>query len=214
MEKEIIENIIKFVEDYFEKDASGHDFYHTLRVYKLARKIAEKEKADIFLTSIIALLHDVDDCKIVGEKGELFENTKKVLQQNNFNDEMINLICSEISKISFKGNGVNKPVTLEGKIAQDADRIDDLGAIGIARTFTYGGSIGRTIYSPKIPIRDTVSEKDYIANTGTSIGHFYEKKLKLLDLINTEEARKLAMHRTQYIKDYLDEFFAEWEGIK
>ena len=93
---------------------------------------------------------------------------------------MIDLICSEISKIIFRGNGVNKPDTLEGKIVQDADRIDDLGAIGIARTFTYGGSIGRTIYSPKIPTRDSVSEKDYIINTGTSIGYFYEKKLKTI----------------------------------
>ena len=214
MNKDLVEKIIKFVENYFEHDATGHDFYHTLRVYKLAKKIAEKENADVVLTSLIALLHDVDDCKLVGEEGVLFKNTKKVLQDNNVDEETIDLICSEISKISFKGNGVNKPATLEGKIAQDADRIDDLGAMGIARTFTYGGSIGRTIYSPKIPIRDSVSEKDYITNTGTSIGHFYEKKLKLLDLINTDEARKMAEHRTQYIKDYLDEFFAEWEGTK
>lgn len=93
---------------------------------------------------------------------------------------MIDLICSEISKITFRGNGVNKPDTLEGKIVQDANRIDDLGAVGIARTFTYGGSIGRTIYSPKIPTRDSASEKDYIINTGTSIGYFYEKKLKTI----------------------------------
>ena len=214
MNENLVKNILKFVEEYFKNDATGHDFYHTLRVYKLAKKIADKEKADIFLTSIIALLHDVDDCKLVGEDGVLFKNTKKTLYENNVDDKTIDLICSEISKISFKGNGVNKPATLEGKIAQDADRIDDLGAIGIARTFTYGGSIGRTIYSPKIPIRDSVSEKDYITNTGTSIGHFYEKKLKLLDLINTDEAKKIAIHRTQYIKDYLDEFFAEWEGTK
>lgn len=214
MNKDLVENIIKFVENYFGNDTTGHDFYHTMRVYKLAREIATKEEADIILTSIIALLHDVDDCKLVGEEGVLLKNTKKILQDNNVDEKKIDLICSEISKISFKGNGVNKPITLEGKIAQDADRIDDLGAIGIARTFTYGGSIGRTIYSPKIPIRDSVSEKDYITNTGTSIGHFYEKKLKLLDLMNTEEGRKLAINRTQYIKDYLDEFFAEWDGTK
>lgn len=124
------------------------------------------------------------------------------------------MICSEISKISFKGNGANCPKTLEGKIAQDADRIDDLGAIGIARTFTYGGSIGRTIYSPEIPIRDNVLEKEYTNNSGTSIGHFYEKKLKLLELINTEEAKKIAVVRTNYVKEYLKEFFDEWEGIK
>lgn len=214
MNKDIVDNIIKYVEKYFEKDASGHDFYHTLRVYKIAKQIAEKEKADIVLTSIIALLHDVDDCKLVGEKGVLFENTRKILKENDVDSDQIDLICSEISKISFKGNGVNKPTTLEGKIAQDADRIDDLGAIGIARTFTYGGSIGRTIYSPEIPIRDSISDKDYITNTGTSIGYFYEKKLKTLDLMNTDEARAIANQRTQYIKDYLKEFFDEWEGNK
>ena len=214
MNKDIVENIIKYVEKYFENDTSGHDFYHTLRVYKLAKQIAEKENADIELTSIIALLHDVDDCKLVGEKGILFENTRKILKENEIDSNKIDLICSEISKISFKGNGVNKPETLEGKIAQDADRIDDLGAIGIARTFTYGGSIGRTIYSPKIPIRDSVSDKDYITNTGTSIGYFYEKKLKTLDLMNTSEAKIIATQRTQYIKDYLNEFFEEWDGKK
>lgn len=210
----LIDNTLIFIKDFFKNDHSGHDFYHTLRVYTLAKVIAEKEDADVELTSIIALLHDVDDCKLVGPDGILFENTKKFLSENNIEEEKINMICSEISKISFKGNGVNCPETLEGKIAQDADRIDDLGAIGIARTFTYGGSIGRTIYSPEIPIRDSVSEKDYTNNSGTSIGHFYEKKLKLLDLINTEEAKKIAVARTTYVKEYLKEFFDEWEGIK
>lgn len=142
----------------------------------------------------------------------MFKNVKAYLSSNNVASEKINLICDEISKISFKGDGKKCPDTLEGKIAQDADRIDDLGAIGIARTFTYGGKIGRTIYSPEIPIRETVSEKDYLNNSGTSIGHFYEKKLKLLDLINTEEAKKIAQKRTEYILNYLKEFFDEWEG--
>lgn len=211
MEK-LIDKTIEFVKSYFQNDASGHDFYHTLRVYKLARSIAEEEKADIGLTSMIALLHDVDDCKLVGEDGELFKNVKAYLSSNNVDSERINLICNEISKISFKGDGKKCPDTLEGKIAQDADRIDDLGAIGIARTFTYGGKIGRTIYSPEIPIRESVSEKDYLNNSGTSIGHFYEKKLKLLELINTEEAKKIAQKRTEYILNYLKEFFDEWEG--
>lgn len=212
--KDLIDKALVFVKEYFKDDYSGHDYYHTLRVYKLAKQIAEKENADVELTSIMALLHDVDDCKLVGEDGILFQNTIAFLNENNVNEEKIDLICSEISKLSFKGNGVNCPKTLEGKIAQDADRIDDLGAIGIARTFTYGGSIGRTIYSPEIAIRDSVSEKDYINNSGTSIGYFYEKKLKTLDLINTEEARKIAIIRTNYIKEYLKEFFDEWNGIK
>ena len=210
----LINNALIFVKEYFKDDCSGHDYYHTLRVYKLAKLIAEKENADVELTSIIALLHDVDDCKLVGEEGVNFSNTKTFLNENNINEDKINLICNEISKISFKGDGVNCPETHEGKIAQDADRIDDLGAIGIARTFTYGGSVGRAIYSPGIEIRDSVSEKDYLNNSGTSIGYFYEKKLKTLELINTEEAKKIAFTRTNYIKDYLKEFFDEWDGIK
>ena len=208
----LIDKTIEYVKDYFKNDASGHDYYHTLRVYKLARNIAEQENADIELTALIALLHDVDDCKLVGRDGELFKNVKGYLSRNNVDDETINLICSEISKISFKGDGKKCPETLEGKIAQDADRIDDLGAIGIARTFTYGGKIGRTIYSPEIAIRETVSETDYLNNSGTSIGHFYEKKLKLLELINTKEARLIAQRRTDYVLSYLKEFFEEWEG--
>lgn len=208
----LIDKTIEYVKDYFKNDASGHDYYHTLRVYKLARNIAEQENADIELTALIALLHDVDDCKLVGKDGELFKNVKGYLSRNNVDDETINLICSEISKISFKGDGKKCPETLEGKIAQDADRIDDLGAIGIARTFTYGGKIGRTIYSPEIAIRETVSETDYLNNSGTSIGHFYEKKLKLLELINTKEARLIAQRRTDYVLNFLKEFFEEWEG--
>lgn len=210
--EDLIDKTIEYVKDYFKNDASGHDYYHTLRVYKLARNIAEQENADIELTALIALLHDVDDCKLVGKDGELFKNVKGYLSRNNVDDETINLICSEISKISFKGDGKKCPETLEGKIAQDADRIDDLGAIGIARTFTYGGKIGRTIYSPEIAIRETVSETDYLNNSGTSIGHFYEKKLKLLELINTKEARRIAQRRTDYVLNYLKEFFEEWEG--
>ena len=136
----IIDKAIKFVKEFFKNDCSGHDYYHTIRVYELAKKIAEKKNADIELTSLIALLHDVDDCKLVGEDGKSFKNTKNFLQSNEINEDRINLICGEISNISFKGTGKNTPDTLEGKIAQDADRLDALGAIGIARTFAYGGS--------------------------------------------------------------------------
>ena len=183
-----------------------------LRVYQIAKKIAEKENANIELTSIIALLHDVDDCKIVRPDGILFTNAKKFLNENAVEPKTIDLICNEIAKISFKGNGINCPDTIEGKIVQDSDRIDSLGAIGIARTFTYGGNIGRAIYSPDIPIRDTVTEKEYYNNSGTSIGHFYEKHLKLLDLLNTEEAKQIAKHRNDFLTNFLDEFFNEWDG--
>lgn len=211
---DLIGNTVEFVKEFLKDNYSGHDYYHTLRVYKIATKIAEKENADIELTSLIALLHEIDDFKVVGKDSILLKNTKLFLNNNNINQEKINLICDEITKISFKGSGISIPKTLEGKIVQDADRIDAMGAMGIARTFAYGGSIGRTIYSPEIKIRDYVSEKDYYNNSGTSIGHFYEKLLKILDLINTEEAKKIAIHRHNFLLQYLDEFFEEWDGKK
>lgn len=182
----LVNNAIEFVKEFFKNDSSGHDCYHSLRVYELAKRIAEKENADIELTSIIALLHDVDDCKLVGEEGKSFKNTKCFLQSNRINEDRINLICNEISKISFKGTGENTPDTLEGKIAQDADRLDALGAIGIARTFAYGGSRNRAMYLPQ-------KHENY---KSSSVAHFYDKLLKLSDLMNTEEAKHIAIQRT------------------
>ncbi|MDE6659000.1 MAG: HD domain-containing protein [Eubacterium sp.] len=199
----IIDKAIEFVKEFFKNDCSGHDYYHTIHVYELAKKIAEKENADIELTSLIALLHDVDDCKLVGEDGKSFKNTKNFLQSNEINEDRINLICGEISKISFKGTGKNTPDTLEGKIAQDADRLDALGAIGIARTFAYGGSRERAMYLPKDDEKYKLS----------SIAHFYDKLLKLSDLMNTEEAKSIAIQRTQYMKEYLNEFYDELNCI-
>ena len=200
----IMDNAIEFVKEYFKNDYSGHDYYHTIRVYELAKKIAEKENADIELTSIIALLHDVDDCKLVGEEGKSFTNTRKFLQSNRIKEDKINLICSEISKISFKGTGKNTPDTLEGQIAQDADRLDALGAIGVARTFAYGGSRNRPMYLPE-------DDENYKTS---SIAHFYDKLLKLSDLMNTNEAKQIAIQRTEYMREYLNEFYDELNGIK
>lgn len=210
----LIYNALEFVKEFFSDDASGHDYYHTLRVYKLANKIAQKENADIELTSIIALLHDVDDCKLVGDDGKLFRNTKKFLTENNVSEDKINLICGEISKISFKGNGAGCPDTLEGKIAQDADRLDAIGAIGIARAFAYGGSKGRVMHLPDTPLKEYSNENDYRNNNDSTINHFYQKLLRLTDLMNTSEAKQIAEKRNEFILGYLDEFFAEWNGLK
>ena len=202
----VIDNAIEFIKEFFKNECSGHDYYHTIRVYHLAKKIAEKENADIELTSLIALLHDVDDCKLVGENGKSFNNAKNFLQNNQINEDKINLICSEIFKISFKGTGKDTPKTLEGKIAQDADRLDALGAIGIARTFAYGGNKNRPMYLSK-----DEDEENYKAS---SIAHFYDKLLKLSDLMNSNEAKKIAIQRTEYMKEYLNEFYDELNGLK
>ncbi len=200
----LINSTLEFVKEFFKDDSTGHDFYHTYRVYELANKLAEKEKADIELTSIIALLHDVDDYKLIGEDGKSFKNTKAFLQKNQISEDKIKLICGEISKISFKGTGKNTPDTLEGKIAQDADRLDALGAIGIARTFAYGGSKNRAMYLPQ-------KNENY---KSSSVAHFYDKLLKLSDLMNTKEAKHIAIQRTYYIKEFLNEFFDEINGLK
>ncbi|MDE5669986.1 MAG: HD domain-containing protein [Eubacterium sp.] len=201
---QFIDYAINFVKDFFKNDASGHDCYHTIRVYMLAKKIAERENADTELTSIIALLHDVDDCKLVGEDSKSYKNAKNFLVKNQIDEDKIQLICNEISKISFKGTGKNTPDTLEGKIAQDADRLDALGAIGIARTFAYGGSRNRAMYLPQ-------ENENY---QSSSIAHFYDKLLKLPDLMNTAEARYIAIQRTQYLKEFLNEFYDEINGLK
>ena len=198
----LINKALKFVKEFFKEDTSGHYYYHTLRVYKTANKIAEKENANIELVSIIALLHDVDDCKLVGNDGKLFKNAKKFLTENNVSLDKIQLICSEISKISFKGNGKSCPDTLEGKIVQDADRIDALGAIGIARAFAYGSSKGRAMHLPNTPIKEYTNEKDYHNNNDTTINHFYQKLLKLTSLMNTSEAKRIAEKRNEFILEY------------
>ena len=200
--KSAVKNALSFVKEYFKKDASGHDYYHTLRVYENAVKIAEKEKADIELTALIALLHDVDDCKLVGDNGKYFINTKAFLKANHIEESNIHLICSEISKISFQGTGTHIPETLEGKIAQDADRLDAIGAIGIARTFAYGGNKNRPIYLP--------DDEEHIS----SVSHFYDKLLKLKDLMNTDSAKEIALQRHRYTEKFLQEFNDEINGIK
>ncbi len=200
----LIDYTINFVKDFFKSDASGHDYYHTIRVYQLAKMLAERENADIGLTSIIALLHDVDDYKLVGEDGLYFKNAKSFLIKNQVDEDKIQLICSEISKISFRGTGKNIPDTLEGRIVQDADRLDALGAIGIARTFAYGGSRNRAMYLPQ-------ENENY---KSSSVAHFYDKLLKLSDLMNTEKAKHIAMQRTNYLKEFLNEFYDEINGLK
>ena len=186
----VIENAIKYVKQIFADDCSGHDYHHTMRVYRLAMQIAEQENADMLIVQLAALLHDVDDKVIVS-------------------------VCKIIDEVSFVGTDSVVPSTLEGKCVQDADRLDAIGAIGIARTFAYGGSKGRRIHDPDIKPMTNMNKADYNQNhNSTSINHFYEKLLLLKDMMNTETAKKMAMHRQAVMKEYLVEFMAEWEGEK
>lgn len=208
----IIDNAIAFVKKFFENEFSGHDFYHTLRVYNLAKSIAENEECDKELVYLGALLHDVDDYKLVGKEAEPFSNAKKFLNGEDYPADRIEKICHIISQVSFKGKDTVTPDTIEGKIVQDADRLDAIGAIGIARTFAYGGNHNTPIYDPEIEYKEDMSADEYYKNAGTTINHFYEKLLKLKDLMNTETAKKMAEHRHEYMEEFLKEFYDEWEG--
>ena len=210
MEQQIISRAENFVREFFAKDASGHDAWHTFRVRSLALRLAEMEGADPLTVELAALLHDVDDRKLSPETHETLGNAVGFLRQENVAEERISQICAIIRDLSFSSGRV--PESLEGKVVQDADRLDAIGAIGIARTFAYGGAHGRAIHLPEEAARPDLSREEYAARASTGINHFYEKLLLLKDLMNTASARRMAEVRHRYMLDYLEEFQAEWEG--
>lgn len=212
MNEKLIEQTKKYVEDFFKGDSSGHDYYHTLRVCNLAKTISAKEGGNQEIIVLAALLHDVDDYKIIGENGIPFYNAKTFLKNNNVDEDKIVEICNVISTISFKGTDTVAPTSIEGKVVQDADRLDAIGAIGIGRTFAYGGKVGRPMHNPDIKYNENMTAEQYYKNVGTSINHFYEKLLKLKELMNTETAKKMAESRHIYMENFLNEFYKEWAG--
>ena len=209
----MIENAIKYVKQIFADDCSGHDDYHTMRVYRLAMQIAEQENADMLIVQLAALLHDVDDVKLSPETHEAKKNAVGFMKNNGVDDKVIASVCKIIDEVSFAGADSVVPDTIEGKCVQDADRLDAIGAIGIARTFAYGGSRGRKIYDPEIKPKMGMNKEEYRNNQdSTSINHFYEKLLLLKDMMNTTEGKKLAEHRLVVMQEFLNEFMLEWEG--
>ena len=189
-------------------EESGHDWWHVYRVWKMSKAIAEKEGADARLASLIALVHDVDDWKF----SDNFEMTRGILRNVGLSAQQLDFVINEVKKISFKGAGIlNKPDSLEGRVVQDADRLDALGAIGIARCFATGAKLGRLIYDGSKPVMRS-SFDEYKNTKGSSINHFYEKLLLLKDRMNTKTARRIAEHRHRFMEEFLDEFFKEIEG--
>lgn len=196
--EDIIENIKKYVYKQFEHEESGHDKWHIDRVRKLAVSIAEKENANVFIVELAAILHDLIDEKVketirldILEVEELLK-----MQQVHKNDR--DKVLKIIDSISFRKNISQNELSIEGKIVQDADRLDAIGAIGIARTFSFAGSRGHIIYDP---------EKK---NNHHAIQHFYDKLLKLKELMNTETAKHLAEERHLFLEHYLQQFYSEW----
>jgi uncharacterized protein len=210
MQNELIARTAAYVKEKFENEYSGHDWFHTLRVFRTATRIAEAEGADVETVQLAALLHDVDDRKLSPETYADKSNARSFLSANNIDESRIDEICRIIGEISFAENCV--PSTLEGKCVQDADRLDAIGAIGIARAFAYGGNHNRLMYHPDVKPNLNMSKEEYVNSKSTTVNHFYEKLFKLTDMMNTETAKSIAREREEYMKGFLAEFFDEWEG--
>ena len=213
MQNAIIGNAVIYVKEKFEKEFSGHDYFHALRVYKTATHIAECEGANLEIVQLAALLHDVDDRKTSPETYENQDNAKSFLEKEGVSAEIIELICRIIREISFGAND-SSPSTLEGECVQDADRLDAIGAIGIARAFAYGGSHKRHMYHPDIKPNINMTKEEYVKSESTTINHFYEKLFKLTELMNTKTAREIAKTREKFMREFVGEFMDEWEGNK
>lgn len=210
----MIEQTENFVKNKLKDESSGHDWYHIHRVRNLAENIAAKEGADHFVCVMAALLHDIADEKIAGSEEKGLEEVKRWLESIAVKDHYITHILSIISTMSFKGGNQSEMTSIEGKVVQDADRLDAIGAIGIGRTFAYSGAKGQLMYDPKIPVREKMTKEQYRNEKSTAVNHFYEKLLKLKHGMNTSYAKKLADDRHLFLESFLDQFFSEWEGEK
>ena len=210
----IIEKIAGVIRQKLEGEGSGHDWWHIYRVWKMARHIGNEENADMFVIELTALLHDIADWKFNdGDDTVGPRVAREILVTHGVPENITNHVCEIISTMAFKGAGVKTEMqTLEGKVVQDADRLDAVGAIGIARTFAYGGHKGRAMYNPEQKPVMHQTKEEYIQNEGPTINHFYEKLLLLKDRMNTQTAKRLAEGRHRFMEEYVDRFFKEWGG--
>ncbi len=215
MDKEKVLNQTKqYIQDKLSGEGSGHDWWHVYRVWKNAVAIGRNEGVDLFVVELAATLHDISDWKFNKGDEEVGPRlAREWLQKMQVEESVITHVCEIIKEMSFKGAGVKTIIrTKEGQVVQDADRLDAIGAIGIARTFAYGGHKGREIYNPEIKPEFHDSFERYKNNAGPTINHFYEKLLLLKDLMNTKTAKKIAEQRHKYMEKYLERFYKEWEG--
>jgi uncharacterized protein len=212
----LIDKTILFVKATLAQAEGGHDWFHIERVYKNALLIAASENCDLGIVQLGALLHDIADSKFhdgdetIGPRtARTFLESEKVLPTT------INHVIAIIENISFKGGRVERKFSsIELDIVQDADRLDAIGAIGIARTFNYGGFKNRTLYNPEIAPNLSMSKEEYKNNEAPTINHFYEKLLLLKDKMNTLTGKQIAQERHRYMEGFLEQFYAEWEGRK
>ncbi|MFS8131247.1 MAG: HD domain-containing protein [Candidatus Dojkabacteria bacterium] len=211
---EVVEKTAEHVKSLFTGEGSGHDWWHILRVWNNAKLIASKEKSvNLFHIELGALLHDIADYKFHGGDETIGGKTSaEWLKGLGVDENDIEAVVHIVDNVSYKGGEINKIKSFEGMIVQDADRLDAIGAIGIARCFAYGGNVGHEIYNPDIKPSLNMSKEEYKKHKSTQVNHFYEKLLKLKDLMNTKSAKRIAQKRHVYMEKYLQEFLAEWEG--
>ena len=209
----LIEKTIVFVKEKLEGAEAGHDWFHIERVWKLSKKIAEKEGGNLEVIELSALLHDIADPKFHnGNETLALEISRNFLESEMVSEEIILQVLFIIKNISFKNRGeLPENLPLELEIVQDADRLDAIGAIGIARTFNFGGFKNNLMYHPEIKPNLGMKKEEYKKSNGTTINHFYEKLLLLKNLMNTETAKKIASERHDFMLKFLDEFYKEWK---
>ena len=212
----IIENTIQFVKETLENAEGGHDWFHIERVLNNAKLIAKTEAADDLIVQLCALLHDIADSKFHnGDESVGPKLAADFLESQQVPTEVIDHLVKIIQNISFQGGNIEQKFhSAELDIIQDADRLDAIGAIGIARTFNYGGFKNRVIYDPEIEPKLNMTKEQYKASNAPTINHFYEKLLLLKDRMNTKTGAEIAQKRHEFMEQFLDQFYAEWNGLK
>lgn len=212
---QIISNTVTFVKSTLENAEGGHDWFHILRVWNNSKLIANNENVDEFIVELGALLHDIADSKFHnGDETVGPKIAREFLENQQVEEAIIQHIENIITNISYKGGNFEQKFTSpELAVIQDADRLDAIGAIGIARCFNYGGFKNRTLYNPEISPKLNQTKEEYKNSDAPTINHFYEKLLLLKDKMNTKTGKKIAEERHQYMETFLQQFYAEWNGL-
>lgn len=210
----VIQRTVDFVKQVLANAEGGHDWWHIYRVWKLSKQIAQTENANNFVVELGALLHDIADSKFNQGNEEIGpRKAREFLSSLNVDEDVIVHVENIILNISFKGgNYAQEFKSVELDIIQDADRIDAMGAIGVARTFNYGGYKGRELYNPEIKPNLNMTKEEYKNSNAPTINHFYEKLLLLKERMNTATGKAMALHRHKFMEQYLNEFYSEWNG--
>jgi len=214
--QEMINKTVAFVKETLSEAEGGHDWWHVYRVWKNAQHLAKKEEVDSFVVELGALLHDIADSKFHDGDEEVGPNTaRNFLESIAVEESVISQVENIVRHISYKNSFEGRKWTSpELEVVQDADRLDAIGAIGIARTFSYGGHNGRALYDPEIKSNLQMSKEEYKNSTSPSLNHFYEKLLMLKDLMNTKAGKEMAEARHTFMEEYLTQFHSEWDGSR